>query len=86
MFVVYLNDMNLKTIFLKIILTKIIFKRKFGFINLFFSLCLWTKYEPIRTDISAQTVSVSANLLVQAQTIPQNVHCALFFLPEVVFT
>ena len=33
---------------------------------------MWAKYEPIWSDITAQTVTLGANLLVMAQTIPQN--------------
>ena len=44
------------------------------------------KYELIWSDITAQTVTVGANLLVMAQTIPQNVHRKLFILSKVAFT
>ena len=52
----------------------------------FFLFYVWAKYEPIWTDFTAQTVTLGANLLVKAQTIPQNAKCALFFSPKVVFT
>ena len=47
---------------------------------------MWAKYELIWSDITAQTVTLGANLLVMAQTIPQNAHRAFFFLPKVAFT
>ena len=37
------------------------------------------KYELIWSDITAQTVNLGANLLVMAQTIPQNAQSANFF-------
>ena len=45
----------------------------------FFLLYLWAKYELIWSDITAQTVTLGANLLVMAQTIPQNAHLVFFF-------
>ena len=45
----------------------------------FFPLYLWAKYELIWTNFTAQTVISSANMLVQAQTIPQNAKCWFFF-------
>ena len=42
------------------------FSRKLGSIH-FFLLYLWEKYELIWSDITAQTVSLGANLLVKAQ-------------------
>ena len=47
---------------------------------------MWAKYELIWSDIAAQTVTLGANLLVMAQTIPQNAHRVCFFLPKVAFT
>jgi hypothetical protein len=48
---------------------------------------MWAKYELIWSDITAQTVTLVANLLVMAQTIPQNAHQVFFFfLPKVAFT
>ena len=44
------------------------------------------KYDIILLGIPAQTVSLGANLLVKAQTIPQNAKCLVFFLAKVVFT
>ena len=42
---------------------------------------MWAKYELIWSDITAQTVTLGANLLVMAQTIPQNAH-RVFFLDQ----
>ncbi len=47
---------------------------------------MWAKYELIWSDITAQTVTLGANLLVMAQTIPQNAHRVFFFLLKVAFT
>ena len=52
----------------------------------FFLLYMWAKCELIWSDITAQTVTLDANLLVMAQTIPQNAHRFLFFLLKVAFT
>ena len=52
----------------------------------FFLLYLWAKYELIWSYITAQTVTLVANLLVMAQTIPQNADCAFFSLPKDAFT
>ena len=52
----------------------------------FFLLYLWAKYELIWSYITAQTVTLGANLLVMAQTIPQNAHRMFFFLLKVAFT
>ena len=52
----------------------------------FFHLYLWAKYELIWSYITAQTVTLGANLLFMAQTIPQNAHRGFFFLPKVAFT
>ena len=40
---------------------------------------IWEKYEPIWTDLTAQTVILRANMIVQAHTIPINAKCSLFF-------
>ena len=40
---------------------------------------LWAKYELIWSDITAQTVTLGANLLGMAQTIPQNAQRMVFF-------
>jgi hypothetical protein len=47
---------------------------------------MWAKYDVIWSDITAQTVTLGANLLVMAQTIPQNAHHVFFFIPKVAFT
>ena len=52
----------------------------------FFLLYLWAKYELIWSYITAQTAALVANLLVMAQTIPQNAHRVGFFLPKVPLT
>ena len=54
------------------------FVKKIGWYT-FFLLYLWAKYELIWSDIAAQTVTLGANLLVMAQTIPQNAHRAFFY-------
>ena len=54
------------------------FLKKIGWYT-FFLLYLWAKYELIWSDITAQTVTLGANLLVMAQTIPQNTQSAIFF-------
>ena len=61
------------------------FFKKIGWYT-FFLLYMWAKYELIWSDITAQTVTLGANLLVMAQTIPQNAHWVFFFLPKVAFT
>ena len=47
---------------------------------------MWAKYEPIWSDITAQTLTLEANLLVMAQTILQSAHRMCFYLPKVAFT
>ena len=47
---------------------------------------MWTKYELIWSNITAQTVTLVAKLLVMAQTIPQNAHRVFCFGPKVAFT
>ena len=54
------------------------FFKKIGWYT-FFLLYLWAKYELIWSYITAQTVTLGANLLVMAQTIPQNAHRVFFF-------
>jgi hypothetical protein len=68
MFVILLNGQNLKTLLFQILVIKMIF-----------SLYLLAKYETIRTDFTAQTVTLGANLLVKAQTIAQNAKYAIYF-------
>ena len=51
-----------------------------------FLLYLWAKYDLIWSDITAQTVTLGDNLLVTAQTIPQNSHCVVFLKQKVAFT
>ena len=48
----------------------------------FFLLSLLAKYELIWEDITAQTVTLGANLLVMAQTKPQNANRVGFFLTK----
>ena len=45
----------------------------------FFLLYLYAKYELIWSDITAQRVTLGANLFVKAQSIPQNAKCVVFF-------
>ena len=47
---------------------------------------MWAKYELIWSDITVQTVTLGANLLVMAQNIPQSAKRVFFFLPKVAFT
>ena len=47
---------------------------------------MWAKYELIWSDITAQTVTLGANLLVIAQTIPQNAQRKVFILSKIAFT
>ena len=54
------------------------FFKKIGWYK-FFLLYILAKYESIWCDISAQTVTLDANLLFMAQTIPQNPHRAFVF-------
>ena len=65
-----------KTVSLPILVTKMIFP-EIGWYT-FFPLYLWAKYEPLGTDFTVQQVILSANMLVQAQTIPQNSQCLQF--------
>ena len=64
-----LNCQTLKALFLQILFIKMNFPKKLGSIH-FFLLYLWAQYELIWSDTTAQTVSLGANLLVKAQTIP----------------
>ena len=57
------------------------FKKNIGWYT-FFLLYMWAKYEPIWSNITAQTVTLVANLLVMAQTIPQNAYWVVFFNPK----
>jgi hypothetical protein len=43
---------------------------------------MWAKYELIWSNITAQTVTLVVNLLVMAQTIPQNAHRVFFFFDK----
>ena len=52
----------------------------------FFLLYMWATYELIWSRITAQTVTLGANLLVMAQTIPQNTYRMFVFLLKVAFT
>ena len=84
MFVIHLNGQNLKTLLFQIQVIKMISSRKFGVC--IFLLYLLANYEPIKNDLTAKTVTLGANLLVNAQTIPQNIKRALyFFKPQVAF-
>ena len=67
MFVILLNGQNLKKLLFQIPVIKIIF-----------TIYLWAKYETIRTDFTAQTVTLGANSLVKAQTIPKNAKYVFF--------
>ena len=79
MFVNNLNRQTLKRLFLlNLVINKV------GLYT-FFLIYSWAKYEPIWTNFAAQAVTLGANLLVKAQTIPQNAKCA-FFQPKVAFT
>ena len=71
------NCQTLKMIFLQIQVIKMIFSIKLG--GILFSLYLRAKYELIWFDITAQTLSLGTNLLVKAQTIPENSQSAIFF-------
>ena len=76
-----LNCQTLKTLFLQILVIKIIFFKKI----LWYTFCifyLWAKYELIWSDITGQTVNLGANLLVMARTIPQNAPRVFFFYEE----
>ena len=72
-----LNCQTLKTLFSPNSSNQSDFFKKIGWYT-FFLLYLWAKYELIGSDITAQTVSLGANLHVKAQTIPQNAHLELF--------
>ena len=52
----------------------------------FFLLYMWAKHEPLWSYIIAQVVSLGANLLVKAQTIPKNAKCVFFLKPKVPFS
>ena len=81
-----LNCRNLKTLFSPNSSNQNNFFKKIGWLTFFF-FYLWAKYELMWSDITAQTVSLGANLLVKAKTIPQNAPCMFFsFLPKVAFT
>ena len=68
-----------KTLLLQILVIIMIFSGKIGWYT-FFLLYLWANYEPIWKQIfTAQTVTLGANLIVKAQTIPPNAKCSFFF-------
>ena len=56
-----------------------IFFKKIGWYT-FFVLYLQAKFKLIWSDITAQTVTLGANLLIMAQTIPQNAQSAIFLI------
>ena len=72
-----LNCQTLKTLFLQILGIKLFFQES-GWYT-FFLLYMWAKYDLIWSDITAQTVTLGANLLVMTQTIPQNAHRVFLF-------
>ena len=80
-----LNCQTLKTPFSPNSSNQKDFFEKIGWYT-FFLLYLWAKYELIWSDITAQTVTLGANLLVKAKTIPQNAKRMFFFKPKVLFT
>ena len=57
------------------------FFKKIGWYT-FFLLYILAKYDPIWSDITARTVILDANLLVMAQTVPQNAHRVFFFFTK----
>ena len=75
--VIHLNDTTLKTLLLQILITKKKF-RQLGGLRIFSSTCgqNMSLYGQI---CSVQIMILRANMLVQAQTIPQNPKCSLFF-------
>ena len=73
-----LNCQTLRTLFSQHSSNQNDFFKKIGW----YTFCLryiWAKYELICSDITAQTVTLDANLLVMAQTIPQNSQRVFFF-------
>ena len=68
-FVIYLNGMTLITLLIQILVTKMISSRKLGGKKLFASNCgqIWA----YKDRFTAQKVILSANMLVQAQALPQ---------------
>ena len=80
-----LNCQTLKTLFSPNSSNKKDFFEKIGWYT-FFLLYLWAKYELIWSDITAQTVTLGANLLFKAKTIPQNAKRMFFLKPKVAFT
>ena len=83
-FVIHLNGQNLKTLLLQIFKNQNKFFKKIWCYT-FFLLYLWEKYELIRTAFTSKTVTLGANLLVKAQTIPQNANCEFFFTKSCVY-
>ena len=76
-----LNGANLKKPFTPNSSNKNDFYRQIS-LNTFFCLYMWAKYEPIWTDFTAQTVILRANMIVQAQTIPQKASAHYVFYPK----
>ena len=74
----FLESDSKSTFFLPNSSNQNVFLKKIGWYT-FFLLYMWAKYELIWSDITAQTVTLVANLLVTAQTIPQNAHRVVFF-------
>ena len=79
MFVIYLNGQNLKVLLLQIQVIEIFFFFMEIGCYTFFLLYMWARYEPIWTNCTTQTVTLGANLLFKAQTIPRNAKSAFFF-------
>ena len=84
MFVIHLKGQNLKKTFTLNSSNKNDFLKKIWRYT-FFLLNLWAKYEPIWTDLTAQTATLGANLLVKAQIIPQSAKCAVFCIKSCVY-
>ena len=76
-----LNRQTLKTLFSPNSSNQNDFFKKIGWYT-FFLLYMWAKYEPIWSDITAKTLTLEANLLVMAQTKPQNAHRVWFFFTK----
>ena len=73
-----LNSQTLKTLFSPYSSDQDDFFKKSGWYT-FFLLYMWAKYELIWSNITAHTVTLGANLLVMAHTIPQNAHRVFFY-------
>ena len=81
---IVLNCQTLKTLFLQILVFKMIFSRKLGGIY-FFSSTSGKKYKLVWSDITALAVTLSASFLVKAKNIPQNAHYKLFIWSKAAF-